>query len=202
MFGEVLETPQNELTPFNPASPYGAAKIFAHHLCKIYREGYGMFICNGILFNHESPRRGKTFVTRKITTSIAAILAGKQDKIYLGNLEAKRDWGYAPEYVEAMWLMLQQDKPDDFVIATGETHSIREFLEEAFGLLNIADWQKYIDTDPKYYRPVEVNFLQGDAAKAKKVLGWEPKVKFRELVKIMLEADLKEAGLDLKKFIK
>ena len=155
-----------------------------------------MFICNGILFNHESPRRGKTFVTRKITTGIAAILAGKQDKIYLGNLDAKRDWGYAPEYVEAMWLMLQQPKADDYVIATGETHTIREFLEEVFGLLKIGDWRKYIGMDPKYYRPVEVDYLLGDAGKAKRVLGWSPKVKFKELVKIMLEADLKKAGVD------
>ena len=150
MFGTVLETPQKETTPFNPASPYGASKVFSHHLCKIYREGYGMFICNGILFNHESPRRGKTFVTRKITSSIASILAGKIDKMYLGNLDSKRDWGYAKEYVEAMWLMLQQDKPDDFVIATGETHSIREFLDEAFGLVGITDWSDKVGVDPKY----------------------------------------------------
>ncbi len=198
MFGEVLEKPQKESTPFNPASPYGAAKVFAHHLCKIYREGYGMFICNGILFNHESPRRGKTFVTRKITTGIASILAGKQDKIYLGNLDAKRDWGFAPEYVEAMWLMLQQEKPQDFIIATGETHSIREFLDEAFRLVNVSNWEKYIGVDPKYYRPVEVEYLLGDASKAKSILGWEPKVKFKELVRIMLEADLKEVGLNPK----
>lgn len=196
MFGDVLETSQNETTPFNPASPYGVAKVFAHHLCKVYREGYGMFICNGILFNHESERRSKTFVTRKITTGIAAILTGKADKIYLGNLEAKRDWGYAPEYIQAMWLMLQQDKPDDYVIATGETHSIREFLAEAFRLVGIKNWKQYIGIDSKYYRPVEVNFLQGDFSKAKKVLGWQPKVKFNQLVRIMLEADLKEAGLD------
>ncbi len=202
MFGEVLETPQKETTPFNPVSPYAAAKVFAHHLCKIYREGYGMFISNGILFNHESSRRGKTFVTRKITTGIASVLAGKQEKIYLGNLDAKRDWGYAPEYVEAMWLMLQQEKPDDYIIATGETHSIREFLEEAFALLGITDWSKYVGVDPKYYRPVEVNLLQGDYSKAKQILNWEPKVKFRELVKIMLAADIKSAGLDLSKLIK
>ncbi len=200
MFGKVLETPQSETTPFNPASPYGAAKVFSHHLCKVYREGYNMFICNGILFNHESPRRGKTFVTRKITTGIASILAGKIDKIYLGNLEAKRDWGYAPEYVEAMWLMLQQDKPDDFVIATGETHTIKEFLEIAFALVGISDWEKYIGIDPKYYRPVEVDILQGDFSKAKQILNWQPKTTFKELVKIMLEADLKEAGVDMKKF--
>jgi GDPmannose 4,6-dehydratase len=200
MFGEVLEKPQNEKTPFNPVSPYAAAKVFSHNLCKIYREGYKMFICNGILFNHESPRRGKTFVTRKITTGIANILAGKQDKIYLGNLEAKRDWGYAPEYVEAMWLMLQQDKPDDYVIATGETHSIRELLEVGFKLVGIKNWQKYIGVDPKYYRPVEVDYLLGDYSKAKKVLGWKPKVKFKELVKIMLIADIKAAGLDVRNY--
>jgi GDPmannose 4,6-dehydratase len=202
MFGDVLEAPQSETTPFNPASPYGAAKIFAHNLCKIYRDAYGMFICNGILFNHESPRRGKTFVTRKITIGIANILAGKADKIYLGNLDAKRDWGFAPEYVKAMWMMLQRQKPDDYVIATGETHSIREFLDEAFGLVGINSWKKYIGIDPKYYRPKEVNLLQGDASKAKKLLGWKPKVKFKELVKIMLKADMKEAGLQPSKFIK
>jgi GDPmannose 4,6-dehydratase len=206
MFGEVLETPQKETTPFNPASPYGAAKVFSHNLCKIYREGYGMFICNGILFNHESPRRGKTFVTRKITTGIAAILAGKQDpsrparaeagKIYLGNLDAKRDWGYAPEYVEAMWLMLQQEKPDDYVIATGETHSVKDFVEEAFKLVGISNWEKYVGIDPKYYRPVEVSLLKGDASKAKNVLGWQAKTTFKMLVKIMLEEDLREAGLN------
>jgi GDPmannose 4,6-dehydratase len=199
MFGQAEETPQKETTPFNPASPYGAAKVFAHQLCKIYRQGYGMFISNGILFNHESPRRGKTFVTRKITCGIAAILAGKADKIYLGNLDAKRDWGYAPEYVKAMWLMLRQDKPDDYVIATGETHSIREFLDEAFSLVGVKNWEKHIGIDPRYYRPQEVNCLQGDYSKAKQKLGWEPKVRFKALVKIMLEADLREAGLkDLK----
>jgi GDPmannose 4,6-dehydratase len=202
MFGDVLETPQKETTPFNPASPYGAAKVYSHHICKNYREAYGMFICNGILFNHESPRRGKTFVTRKITRGIAAILAGKADKIYLGNLDAKRDWGFAPEYVEAMWLMLQQEKPDDYVIATGQTHSIKEFLQEAFALVGISDFEKYVGVDPQYYRPQEVNLLLGDASKAKKQLGWEPKVKFKELVKIMLEADLKDAGLEPTKFIK
>lgn len=197
MFGDVLETPQKETTPFNPASPYGVAKVFAHQICKNYRQAYKMFICNGILFNHESPRRGKTFVTRKITTGIASILAGKTDKIYLGNLDAKRDWGYAPEYVEAMWLMLQQDKADDFVIATGETHTVGEFLAEAFKLVGIVDYKAYVGIDPKYYRPQEVNLLLGDASKAKQQLGWEPKVKFKELVKIMLEADLKQAGLKI-----
>lgn len=202
MFGEALKAPQDENTPFNPASPYGAAKVFAHQVCKNYRAAYNMFICNGILFNHESPRRGKTFVTRKITRGTAAILAGKADKIYLGNLDAKRDWGYAPEYVEAMWLMLQQEKPDDFVIATGETHSVKEFVTEAFRLVGIEDLEKHIGIDPQYYRPQEVNLLLGDFSKAKKVLGWQPKVKFKELVKIMLEADLKEAGLDHKGFLK
>ena len=202
MFGDVLEIPQKESTPFNPASPYGVAKVFAHQICKNYRTAYGMFICNGILFNHESPRRGKTFVTRKITRGIASILSGKMDKLYLGNLDAKRDWGFAPEYVEAMWLMLQQEEPDDYVIATGETHSVREFLDEAFSLVGIKDWEKYIGVDPKYYRPQEVNILKGDAGKAKKRLGWEPKVTFKELVKIMLEADLKEAGLNTEKYFK
>lgn len=200
MFGDVLETPQKETTPFNPASPYGASKVFSHHICKNYRTSYGMFICNGILFNHESPRRGKTFVTRKITRGIASILSGKSDKIFLGNLDAKRDWGYAPEYVEAMWMMLQQEQPDDYVIATGETHTIREFLDEAFNLVGISDWQKYIGIDPLYYRPQEVNLLLGDASKAKKHLGWEPKVKFKELVKIMMEADMRELGLDPNKY--
>lgn len=200
MFGEVLEKPQTETTPFNPVSPYAASKVFAHQLCKIYREGYGMYICNGILFNHESPRRGKTFVTRKITTGIASILAGKQKKIFLGNLDAKRDWGFAPEYVEAMWRMLQQPRPDDYVIATGETHSISEFLTEAFKLVGIKDWKKYIGVDPKYYRPVEVDYLLGDYSKAKAKLHWQPKVKFKQLVKIMLEEDLKEAGLRLSDF--
>ncbi len=198
MFGDVLETPQKETTPFNPASPYGVAKVFAHQICKNYRTAYGMFICNGILFNHESPRRGKTFVTRKITRGIAAILAGKTDKIYLGNLDAKRDWGYAPEYVEAMWLMLQQEKPDDYVIATGETHTIKEFLEEAFKLAGLGGYEKYVGIDPKYYRPQEVNLLLGDYSKAKRILNWEPKVKFKELVKIMLEADMKEEGVSKK----
>jgi GDPmannose 4,6-dehydratase len=202
MFGDVLEIPQNEKTPFNPASPYGAAKVFAHQICKNYRVAYNMFITNGILFNHESPRRGKTFVTRKITRGVAAILAKKTEKIYLGNLEAKRDWGYAPEYVEAMWLMMQKNEPDDYVIATGETHSVRDFVEEAFRLVGIETWEKYIGIDPRYYRPQEVNLLKGDYSKAKKELDWEPKVKFKQLVKIMLEADLKDAGLDSRDYIK
>lgn len=202
MFGDVLETPQKETTPFNPASPYGVAKVFGHQICKNYRTSYNMFICNGILFNHESERRGKTFVTRKITRGVAAILAKKINKIYLGNLDAKRDWGYAPEYVEAMWLMLQQEKPDDYVIATGETHTVKEFVETAFALVGITNWQDYVGIDPKYYRPQEVNLLLGDASKAKKLLGWEPKVKFKDLVKVMLEHDLKEAGLNASNFIK
>lgn len=196
MFGEALEKPQTEKTPFNPVSPYAAAKVFAHQMCKIYRDSYGMFICNGILFNHESERRGKTFVTRKITAGIAAILAGKQDKIFLGNLDAKRDWGYAPEYVKAMWLMLQKSKPDDYVIATGETHSIREFLDVAFGLVGKKNWKPFVSIDPAYYRPSEVDYLLGNAGKAKKQLGWRPKVKFKELVRIMMEADLRDAGLN------
>lgn len=200
MFGDVLETPQKETTPFNPASPYGVSKVFAHQIAKNYRTAYGMFICNGILFNHESPRRGKTFVTRKITSGIASILKNESQKIYLGNLEAKRDWGYAPEYTEAMWQMLQQEKADDYVIATGETHTVKEFVIEAFKLVGIKDWEKYVGIDEQYYRPQEVNLLLGDASKAKKKLGWEPKVKFSELVKIMLEADLNEAGLDINSF--
>lgn len=199
MFG-ASPPPQNEKTPFRPRSPYGCAKVLAFHTTILYREAYGVFACNGILFNHESPRRGETFVTRKITRGVAKISAGLEKKIYLGNLEAKRDWGYAPEYVEAMWLMLQQKRPDDFVIATGETHSIREFLEEAFKYIGISNWQKYVDVDPCYYRPTEVENLRGHASKAKEKLGWEPKVKFKELVKIMMDHDLKEHGLD--KYIK
>lgn len=189
MFGDA-PPPQNEETPFRPRSPYSAAKVYAYWMVKNYREGYGMFAVNGILFNHESPRRGETFVTRKITRALARIKFGLQDKLYLGNLEAKRDWGYAPDFVEAMWLMLQQDVPDDYVIATGETHSVREFLEEAFGYTGL-DWKKYMEIDKRYFRPLEVEFLQGDASKARKKLKWEPKVKFKELVKIMVDADIK-----------
>lgn len=196
MFGEVLETPQNERTPFNPRSPYAVAKLFAFFMTKNYRDAYGIHASSGILFNHESPRRGETFVTRKITTSVAKILSGKADALYLGNLDARRDWGYAPEYVEAMWLMLQQDKPDDYVIATGETHSVREFVEEAFRLAGL-DWKKYVKIDSKYFRPTEVALLLGDASKARRKLGWKPKVKFTELVRGMLEADLKRVGLSL-----
>ena len=189
MFGD-SPPPQNEQTPFKPRSPYGAAKVYAYWMVRNYREGYGMFAVNGILFNHESPRRGETFVTKKITRAVARIKCGLQNKLFLGNLEAKRDWGYAGDYVEAMWLMLQQNKPDDYVIATGETHSVKEFLEEAFKYAGL-DWKKYVEIDSRYFRPLEVGFLQGDASKAKKKLGWEPKVKFRELVRMMVDADIK-----------
>lgn len=191
MFGKVQAVPQNEETPFYPRSPYGAAKVYSYWITRNYRESYNMYAVNGILFNHESPRRGETFVTRKITRAVAAIQAGLQDKLYLGNLDAKRDWGYAKEYVEAMWLMLQQDEPEDFVIATNETHTIRDFLEEAFGHVGLK-WEDYVEIDPRYYRPAEVDLLIGDASKAKKKLGWEPKVTFKELVKIMVEADIEE----------
>ena len=189
MFG-AAQPPQNEETPFMPRSPYGAAKVYAYWMVKNYREGYGMFAVNGILFNHESPRRGETFVTRKITRAMARIKYGLQDKLFLGNLEAKRDWGYAPDFVEAMWLMLQQDKPDDYVIATGETHSVKEFLEEAFKYAGL-DWKKYVEIDQRYFRPLEVEFLQGDASKAREKLKWEPKVKFKDLVRIMVDAEIK-----------
>lgn len=196
MYGAVLKTPQDEQTPFNPRSPYGAAKEFSFWMTRNYRDGYGMHASNGILFNHESPRRGETFVTRKITTTIAKILTGTASELALGNLDARRDWGYAPEYVEAMWLMLQQDKPDDYVIATGETHSVREFVEEAFRLVGL-DWKKYIKIDPRYFRPTEVELLKGDASKARRKLGWKPKVTFKELVRIMVTADLAAAGIAL-----
>jgi GDPmannose 4,6-dehydratase len=189
MFGKVLEVPQRETTPFCPRSPYGAAKLYAHWMTVNYRESYHIFACSGILFNHESPRRGETFVTRKITRAAARIRAGQQERLYLGNLEAKRDWGYAREYVEAMWLMLQQDQPDDYVIATGETHSVEEFLTEAFSHLNL-DWRDYVELDPKYLRPTEVDLLIGDASKARNVLGWEPKVTFKDLVRLMVDADV------------
>ena len=188
MFGKVAEVPQRETTPFYPRSPYGAAKVYGHWVTVNYRESYGIFACSGILFNHESPRRGGTFVTRKITRAVANIKAGLQDKVYLGNLEAKRDWGYAKEYVEAMWLMLQQDEPDDYVIATGEAHSVQEFLEEAFSYVGL-DWRNHVEIDPRYYRPAEVDLLVGDASKAKRKLGWEPKTKFKELVRLMVDAD-------------
>ena len=189
LYGKVQEVPQRETTPFYPRSPYAAAKLYAYWITVNYRESYEMFACNGILFNHESPRRGETFVTRKVTKAAAAIKLGLQDKLFLGNLDAKRDWGFAADYCEAMWLMLQQDKPDDYVIATGETHSIRELLDEAFGHLDL-DWQRYVEIDPRYYRPAEVDLLIGDPTKARTVLGWEPKVKFQELVRMMVEADL------------
>lgn len=194
MFGG-SPAPQNEKTPLHPKSPYAAAKVYAYWITVNYRESYGIFACNGILFNHESPRRGETFVTRKITRGLANILAGEQDKLYMGNLDAKRDWGYAPDFVEAMYLMMQQDKPDDFVIGTGETHTIKEFLGEAFGLVGL-DWKKYVEIDPRYFRPAEVNVLLADASKAKKVLGWQPKTTFKDLVRIMVEEDLKEKGLE------
>ena len=189
MFGKVQEVPQRETTPFYPRSPYGCAKVFAHWITVNYRESYGLHASNGILFNHESPRRGETFVTRKITRAIAHIQAGLQKKLFLGNLDAKRDWGFAREYVEAMWLMLQQPKPDDYIIATNETHSIREFLETAFGHVGL-DWQKHVEIDPRYFRPAEVDMLIGDYSKAKKQLGWEPKTRFADLVKLMVDADV------------
>ena len=190
MFGKVHEVPQRESTPFHPRSPYAVSKVFAYWATVNYRESYHLFACNGILFNHESPRRGETFVTRKITRAIAHIKAGLQKKLYLGNLDAKRDWGYAKEYVEAMWLMLQQEQPDDYIIATGEAHSVREFCEEAFNYVGL-DWEKYIEVDPRYFRPAEVDLLMGDASKAKRILGWEPKIKFKELVHLMVDADMK-----------
>lgn len=192
MFGKVQEVPQTEATPFWPRSPYGCAKVFAYWLTVNYRESYGLHASNGILFNHESPRRGETFVTRKITRAATRIKLGLQDKLFLGNLDAKRDWGFAGEYVEMMWLMLQQEQPDDYVVATNETHSVREFCEEAFALLDL-DWKQYVVLDPRYERPAEVDLLIGDPAKARRQLGWEPKVRFKELVKIMVEADLKLA---------
>jgi len=188
MFG-AAPPPQNEETPFHPRSPYGVAKLFAHWMTINYREAHDLFACSGILFNHESPRRGETFVTRKITRAVARIHRGIQDKLYMGNLDAKRDWGYAPEYVEAMWLMLQQDSPDDYVIATGESHTPREFCQVAFAHLGL-DHERYVEIDPRYYRPSEVDFLLGDPSKAKKQLGWEPKTKFDELVRIMVDADI------------
>jgi GDPmannose 4,6-dehydratase len=196
MFGEVQEVPQRETTPFHPRSPYGCAKVFAYWLTVNYREAYRLHASNGILFNHESPRRGETFVTRKITRAAARIKLGLQNELFLGNLDAKRDWGYAKEYVEVMWLMLQQDRPDDYVCATGETHTIREFCEECFGLLGL-DWQQYVKHDARYERPSEVDLLIGDPSKLKKQIGWEPKVKFKELVQIMTEADLELARREL-----
>lgn len=193
MFGKVQETPQREATPFYPRSPYAAAKVYAHWLAVNYREAYDMFVCNGILFNHESPRRGENFVTRKITLGVAAIKLGMQSTLMLGNLDAKRDWGYAKDYVEAMWLMLQQDRPDDYVVATGETRSVREFCEEAFACVGL-DYQKYVVVDQQYFRPTEVDLLIGDASKARRVLNWKPRTSFQELVRLMVESDLELLG--------
>jgi len=193
MFGDA-PAPQNENTPFRPRSPYAVAKVYSYWMVRNYREGYNMFACNGILFNHESPRRGETFVTRKITRAIANILAGKQDKLYLGNLNAKRDWGFAPEYVETMWLILQQDEPDDYVVGTGESHSVKEFLEEAFSYAGLY-WKDYVEIDPRYFRPTEVEFLLSDPSKARERLGWSPRINFKELVKIMVDADMELIGL-------
>jgi len=206
LFGKAAETPQKETTPFYPRSPYAAAKLYAYWIIKNYREAYNIFACNGILFNHESPRRGQTFVTRKITMGLSKIKFGMQDKLFLGNLDSRRDWGYAPEYIESMWLMLQQDKPDDYIVATGESHSVREFIEEACRILGIdIEWQgeginekgidkktgqTIIEIDPKYFRPTEVDLLLGDASKAERILGWKAKTTFKELVKIMIESDM------------
>ncbi|AHF89240.1 GDP-mannose 4,6-dehydratase [Opitutaceae bacterium TAV1] len=192
MFGKVQQVPQTEVTPFWPRSPYGCAKVYAYWLTVNYRESYNLHASNGILFNHESPRRGETFVTRKITRAATRIKMGLQEALYMGNLDAKRDWGFAKEYVEMMWLMLQQDKPDDYVVATNETHTVKEFIQESFGMLGL-DWEKYVKYDPRYERPAEVELLIGDPAKARKQLGWEPKVRFKELVRIMVDADLELA---------
>jgi GDPmannose 4,6-dehydratase len=189
MFGKVQEIPQRETTPFYPRSPYGVAKVYAYWVTVNYREAYQLFACNGILFNHESPRRGETFVSRKITKAAARIKLGLQHEVYLGNLDAKRDWGYAQDYVEAMWMMLQQDEPDDYVVATGETHTVRELLDLAFGHLGL-EWEQYVKIDPRYYRPTEVEMLIGDASRARKQLGWQPKVSFKELITLMVESDL------------
>ena len=193
MYGDVAEIPQRETTPFRPRSPYAAAKLYAYWVTVNYRQAHNVFACNGILFNHESPRRGETFVTRKITRAVAAIKAGRQDVLHLGNLDARRDWGYAPDYIYAMWLMLQQAVPDDYVIATGEAHSVREFLEVAFSSVGL-DWERYVRIDPRYYRPTEVDLLVGDASKARRELGWAPTVTFKELVRLMVEADLRAVG--------
>jgi GDPmannose 4,6-dehydratase len=189
MFGKVQEVPQRETTPFYPRSPYACSKVYAHWITVNYRESYNLFACCGILFNHESPRRGETFVTKKITSAVARIKAGLQDKLYLGNLEAKRDWGYAKEYVEGMWRMLQHPIPEDYVLATGETHSVQEFLAEAFGHVGL-DWQDSVEIDSRYYRPAEVDLLVGDASKAKQLLGWEPQTRFKDLVRLMVDADM------------
>ena len=196
MFGLVQETPQTERTPFHPRSPYAVSKVYGHWMAVNYRESYGMHVSNGILFNHESPRRGENFVTRKITMGVAAIKQGREKELRLGNLDAKRDWGYAKDYVEAMWRMLQQEQPGDYVIATGETHSVREFCEEAFACVSL-DWQDFVKVDSKYFRPAEVDLLLGDASKARRELGWKPEVTFKELVKLMVEADIEAAGQHL-----
>ena len=192
MFGRVAEVPQRETTPFHPRSPYACAKVYAHWQTINYREAYGLFAANGILFNHESPRRGENFVTRKITRSATRIKLGMQDSLALGNLDARRDWGFAGDYVEAMWMMLQQEQPDDYVVATGETHSVQGFLERVFDLLKL-DWHKHVQTDPRYLRPAEVDLLQGDSSKARRLLGWKPRVNFERLVEMMVEADLELA---------
>jgi GDPmannose 4,6-dehydratase len=197
LYGKVVETPQSETTPFHPRSPYAAAKAYAYYITQNYREAYGMFACNGILFNHESERRGETFVTRKITRAVGRIKHGMQNELYLGNLDAKRDWGHAADYVEAMWLMLQQDKADDFVIGTGETHSVREFLELAFGMVGL-DWGDFVKIDERYLRPAEVDLLQADPSKAMRVLGWKPRVSFKQLVERMVEADVELAAREMR----
>jgi len=197
LFGAAAESPQNESTPFNPRSPYAAAKAYAYYITQNYRESYSLFACNGILFNHESPRRGETFVSRKITRAATRIKLGLQRKLYLGNLDAERDWGFAGEYVDAMWRMLQADDPEDYVIATGETHSVREFLDAAFGGLDL-DWRDHVETDPRYLRPSEVDALRGDASKARRQLGWEPRIRFPQLVQMMVDADLRLAQTELR----
>ncbi len=194
MFGKVRETPQTERTPFHPRSPYGAAKVFGHNITVNYRESYGLFACSGILFNHESPRRGLEFVTRKVTDAVARISLGRSDELALGNLDAKRDWGFAGDYVEAMWRMLQRDEPDDFVVATGETHAVREFVQLAFEAAGIDDWERYVSVDPRFFRPAEVDLLVGDPTKAHEQLGWEPRISFGELVRMMVTADLERLG--------
>ncbi|HMJ25922.1 MAG TPA: GDP-mannose 4,6-dehydratase, partial [Pyrinomonadaceae bacterium] len=192
LYGKVFETPQTETTPFYPRSPYAYAKAYAYHITVNYRESYGLFASNGILFNHESERRGETFVSRKITRAATRIKLGLQDKLYMGNLDARRDWGYARDYVEAMWMIMNAEEPDDYVVATGETHSVREFLEKTFGYLDL-DWEKYVEIDPRYFRPAEVDLLLGDASKMREKLGWKPKVTFDDLVKLMTDHDLQLA---------
>jgi GDPmannose 4,6-dehydratase len=193
MFG-AAKPPQNENTPFIPRSPYGCAKVYAYWIAANYREGYNLFVCNGILFNHESPRRGETFVTRKITRAVSNIVAGKQKKLYLGNLNAKRDWGFSPEYVEAMWKILQQDKPDDYAIGTGGSHSVKEFVKICFDYVGL-NWKKYVEIDHRYFRPTEVENLIADTKKARKCLSWNPKITFEDLAKVMVDADMREIGI-------